>query len=528
MNKKLLFVDIKKRVELSGFLDTINSLDIEDYDIITLTPYSVYLCEFYKLEYKTFHSFITVEEFRDNVLSKINLFEKNLGEFYIGLMIDLIPIISFFEYEKQLLNIYEQNKNGSVLIRDNNSNNYNYTNKSSFLNILKFEKKIFIGENPLRLQANRTSKFKDLSLFFKKLIIKLFKMNISYDWINYLFFILFNRKFEKKYDSPNYEQVSKKTIENLIKEQIKSEYLQEKILKKLENFYIKNKSNTNNISYRHWNSDSAEFVNAYNEFSIFYQHGNYFYKNMIFKYSEIAPADLCFVFNDYTKKLFENLGAKKVFSVGSILFNKPIKERKKKYDFLYITQGHDYTGNLQYVDFPNSLHSFDGYELYQRHKSIIELFGTKFKDKKIIIRVHPTVLTNGVYVPFWELAESYTNITVDVSIPIHTLIEKSNFIISDYFTSEFINRELHYKRDILLFQGAPTPIPEETIEDMKKMFILVDTVEDLEEKVKNIEIITKDRPRYDNIIEYYSSKECDTKKVVTEILEKELNARINS
>jgi hypothetical protein len=254
----------------------------------------------------------------------------------------------------------------------------------------------------------------------------------------------------------------------------------------------------------------------------FFQHGSYLYKNIFIKYSEIELADINFVFNDYTKNLFEDLGAKKVHSVGSIIFNEPIKEKNNKYDFLYITQGHDYLGNLQYIDFPNSLHSFDGYELYQRHKDIIKLFGTKFKDKKIMIRVHPCVVTTGVYVPFWELAEPYSNITIDVSIPIHTLIEKSKYIISDYFTTEFINRELHYKKDIILFQGAPTPLPEETLEDMQKMFILVDTVDDLEDKVANIEGITKNRKRYDDIIEYYSSKKCDTKKVVTEILEKEL------
>ena len=84
---------------------------------------------------------------------------------------------------------------------------------------------------------------------------------------------------------------------------------------------------------------------------------------------------------------------------------------------------------------------------------------------------------------------------------------------------------MHYKRDIILFKGVPTPLPEKTIEDMKKMFILIDTLEDLKEKVANIEKIAKNRKRYDDIIEYYSSKKCDTKKVVTQILEKELNAR---
>jgi hypothetical protein len=261
-----------------------------------------------------------------------------------------------------------------------------------------------------------------------------------------------------------------------------------------------------------------------------YQHGSYLYhtknKELEDLYEvEIQNTSINLVFNDYTKKLLIDLGAKEVHCVGSILFNKKIKDINKDYDFLYITQGHDYIGNIQYVDFNDSMHTVDGYELYQRHKNIIKLFGTKFKDKEIMIRVHPAVVTTGVYVPFWELSEQYPNITIDVSIPIHTLIEQSKYIISDYFTTEFINRELHYKRDIILFQGAPTPLPEETVEDMKKMFILVDTVEDLEEKVKNIETITKNRPRYDDIIEYYASKKCDTKKVVTEILKEELNER---
>ena len=51
----------------------------------------------------------------------------------------------------------------------------------------------------------------------------------------------------------------------------------------------------------------------------------------------------------------------------------------------------------------------------------------------------------------------------------------------------------------------------------------VDTIDDLEDKVRNIETITKNRKRYDDIIEYYSSKKYDTKKLVLEILKKELN-----
>ena len=127
-----------------------------------------------------------------------------------------------------------------------------------------------------------------------------------------------------------------------------------------------------------------------------------------------------------------------------------------------------------------------------------------------------------LYVPFLELSEKYKNINIEFFVPIKKLISKSKYIISDYFSSEFINRELHYKRDIILFKSAPLMLPVETIKDMSKMFILVETVDDLAEKVKDIENITKDRLRYDDIIEYYSSTKCDTKKVVKEILEKNI------
>jgi len=60
---------------------------------------------------------------------------------------------------------------------------------------------------------------------------------------------------------------------------------------------------------------------------------------------------------------------------------------------------------------------------------------------------------------------------------------------------------------------------------MEKMFILVDDINELQEKIENIEEISKNRKRYDDIIEFYSSKNCDTKKVVNAILKKELNAR---
>ena len=259
---------------------------------------------------------------------------------------------------------------------------------------------------------------------------------------------------------------------------------------------------------------------------IFMQHGSYLHENIFLKYNEIYPADINFVFNDFTKRLFEKRGAKKVYSVGSLNINYPIIEKKRVYDFLYITYCSSYSHAGVYIGSESHLLSADGNNIFNRHKEIIELFGTKFKDKTICIKIQPGIFTGTImYVPFLELSKKFKNITIEFSIPLGALIEKSEIIISDYFSTEFINRELHYKRNIILFQGLPIPLPKEIIEDMEKMFILVETIEDLETKIINLEEITKNRKRYPDIIEYYSSKKCDTKKIVTNILKKELHGR---
>ncbi len=504
-----------------------NYEDIRNYENIfnenealALTPSSFYYLENKNILFKTFHDLLSTKQFKNISLAvyedtlKMNSENKYFKSYFINiskvicqlLMIDKIK--SYIETGKFKNIIYiTDRKIENSLTLENLDNNI-----SLLSNFIKFDKILYVQKNVIENKIDLIDKFKKyyIGQLSKKLYSKFSKKDLKYDWMEL-------NLSSKKVGVVKNNKSLKFTIDTSKMEYIKNINL---------SYLIQNNKSKISILLTFMENDIFnKVINLQNVSLYFFQHGSYLYKNIFIKYYEIEHAKINFVFNDYTKKIFEELGAKKVYSVGSILFNQPIKERKKEYDFLYIIQAHDYAGNFQYVDFPNSLHSFDGYELYQRHKSIIRLFGTKFKDIKIIIRVHPIVVTTGVYVPFWELAEPYPNITIDVSIPIHTLVEKCKYIISDYFTSEFINRELHYKRDIILFKGAPTPLPEETIEDMKKMFILVDTVEDLKEKIQNIEDITKNRQRYDDIIEYYSSRKCDTKKVVTEILEKELNAR---
>ena len=486
--------------------------------VLALTPSSFFYLEQKRIQYLSFHDLISRENFRELLLDFYDeMFKANKENIYVkSLFREIAQSISTLYFIEAIIDhIKTQKYDELYYITDKQQGNSLLSNHEYLLDkYIDFTQIMTIGFTEKR--QNITYSF---STIIEKIYRRIFFHNRNYDW-KYIPHTFIHKKI-----------FPKQTHIKIPIPQAKLKYLKYDEL----SFHLRDQNVTIKSLASSLNAEQCINLAEYKKQNYplyFFQHGSYFYHlyfknicNFNLKYFEIDPADINFVFNDYTKKIFENLNAKRVYSVGSILFNKPIKEKQKEYDYLYIIQGHDYLGNLQYVDFPNSLHSFDGYELYMRHKAIIELFGNKFKDKKILIRAHPAIMTIGLYVPLWELAEPYPNVTINASTTVHILIEKSKYIISDYFTSEFINREIHYKKDIILFHGAPTPLPEETIDDMKKMFILVETVNDLKETINSIDVIAHNRIRYDDIIEYYSSKKCDTKAIVTEILKNEFHGR---
>lgn len=512
----LVIVDL-----ISNNYDEINKYlhEFKNHHFLVLTPSSAYILEQACVNFITFHDIISVEEFRDKILKLYtdvineNQSLGNTDPFLIEAAQQLCQL-QFIETILEFLNV--QTFISTTYITDRPFTSETITTQNNYSNLLTFYK----FSNVIRIAQTKHNVISKLDILkkysflqiSKKIIAKAFKKTIkfTYDWSyiapksSNMILQAASARSTLKLPLNTFLFIPVDRIEIIIEAQ----------QTKMTNFL------TFLATTRYYQIKKSK--QHYPLF--FFQHGNYLYKNLFIKYGEIDPATINFVFNDYTKKLFQELGAKEVYSVGSILFNKKIKKCKKRYDYIYITQGHDYTGNLQYVDFPNSLHSFDGLELYQRHRSIIDFFG-KQNEIKILIRVHPTIITNGIYVPFWELASKYENITIDVATPVHTLIEQSKYVISDYFTSEFINREIHYQKDIILFHAAPTPLPKETIDDLEKMFILVKSVEDLKETITSIDNITHNRLRYDDIIEYYSSKKCNTKAIINKILKSDFYGR---
>jgi hypothetical protein len=545
MNKKLYLVDIRlkqKNLDLTLYIDN------ENYEIISLTPYSSFLLDELKYKYITYHNLISVEEFHDKVISKYKTYEVLFNKYrdlnYIFRIFAFVITQEEYIYHLKMYLLSKENFDIEYITDSNpisNPMNINYLFNSYIFNLdninihllSKINRKFYRKNNILNKYLLFKNKKNVIRKFVNRYITKK-TSSFAYDNIHLgdFFDLISPVTVINQIEKNSLDEILiilddtlKANVDNLFYEEFKI------ILNKFKhNLLIFNKDIIK-VSPFVYLSNNNVFLETLlyknnNISRIFMQHGCYLYSHFFLKYNEIDVADINFVFNEYTKNSFMQHKSTRIEVIESINFNYQIIEAEKQFDFLYITHCTTYGHSAVYIDGDESYYSADANDIYQRHKQIIQLFGTKFKDKKICIKIQPGIMTGTMfYVPFLELSKNYPNVTIEFSLPIQKLISESKYIISDYFSSDFINRELHYKRDIILFNSTPLILPEETIEDMKKMFILVNTVEDLEEKVKNIENITKDRPRYDDIIEYYSSKKCDTKKVVTEILEKEFNAR---
>jgi len=542
MYKKNYIVDIRlkqKKFDLSKYIDN------EDCNILSLTPYSTYLIDKLNKKFMTFHDIIPVEKFHNRVMAKYKEYEEIFDNYKdLGFIFrDFAFLITHQEYIEQLEKYLLEQKKQNIEIYYITDANYvrekkiDYLRESYLLNMENIDKhiivkqidKIFYRKNKIK---NNFSIIKNRNNILDKIIKKYINKEeyLTYD----------NQNFLETFNQQGIANINVQIDKNIMSELyvVFENYLNNRdeffnrqyliILNNIKSKLLSCNIQTLNIKPFTYLSDKKSFFKSliYKKndiLKVFTQHGCYLYNHIFLKYNEIYPADINLVLNKYTQQEFLKYKPNNVHIIESINFNYPIKELKKEYDFLYITHCATYTHNATYIDGKQSYYSMDAYNIYDRHKKIIELFGIKFKDKKICIKIQSGIIADTMlYVPFLELSEKYKNINIEFFVPIKKLISKSKYIISDYFSSEFINRELHYKRDIILFKSAPLMLPVETIKDMSKMFILVETVDDLAEKVKDIENITKDRLRYDDIIEYYSSTKCDTKKVVKEILEKNI------
>ena len=287
----------------------------DDSDVLALTPSGIYYLEHKNIVFKFFHDLVSTEEFRNITL---DIYEKTLcnnseNKYFKGYFRDVAQVISQLLIVDKIKSYIEDNTFKDVIyitdkILEDSLNLEKLVNTKSLLTyFIEFDSIIQIKRNIIE---NKVSLYKKLqrysfSKLLKKVFLKLSKKHLKYDWA------------ELSIVSSKIDMVS--DVEKIIflVDTSKTKYVKNI---KLEYSIQKSKSELSNLLTFMEKDIFNKIVNLSNKDFYFFQHGNYLYKNIFIKYSEIEHAKINFVFNDYTKKLFEDLGAKEVYSVGSIFF----------------------------------------------------------------------------------------------------------------------------------------------------------------------------------------------------------------
>tara|TARA_R110001583_G_scaffold169781_2_gene322990 strand:- start:6075 stop:7736 length:1662 start_codon:yes stop_codon:yes gene_type:complete len=529
MKKKFIIVDINRKKKSCS----IAKYGIEsNCEVLSLSAYSSYLLDASLIEYKTFHDYVLEEKYLSQILS---LYEEVLCLFenspsFCFLFYELSLLMTKFKYFECLRSIITEykDKGCEVCLFSDAKNNNSYLNNDSFFSSL-FDSCIFIGEDDSFFYGKNKIKsinsligYKNINKFFTKLIAPHDFEHYKYGNLNIKENIkksgVFKYKINEDMFTLKYHELTAQ-YENLMLQAEKifgsndtygsiyhdvvsiiSKAVPEKI--KFENNSIYP------FTYIHKEIDYQEILRHKVKGLpvVISQHGSYVDdKSLQLTFSEIFPADINLVCNKYTKEYFENQGAKSVHIVGNILFDSGVEEKKIKYDYLYLVYCSGYSSDagcvlgLEYVSPQNYS------DVFKRHQSVIKLFGEKYSNKTLCIKIKSSIVLGGAYVPFIELAKKYKNIHIEFIKPIEKLISESDRVISDYYSSNFISRDIHIKKDVILFNATPYSIPNNIKTDFEKMFTIIDGVSELDYVVSNIDDVSNSRVRDIKIIEKYSS-----------------------
>ncbi len=522
-SKTLIVIWLTKKCDLGDVQKALERFSNHQSFYLTASPFSQYLAE--KLELPSIpiskiFTPIEMKKLSSKCRSEIFTLLNSRKNYWQGFSYELGLILSLFVVNKTIQESINRIKGDSsgYLLHDHEETDLSFDN-------LKLNNSIFSSFNleeiivkPVSVKIKRKN-FTSLSL--SRFLMRIFfpKHDLRYDWFYYPT-IANSLKWSLKLKiAKNHHTHSTPCIINLLK--IFRTYFEECMTKEIEQLLYSH-------LYEIFNSDALEhrgfpkikcsvfgnridtISNYHNKsiggINIYYQHGSYLYNSYYLKNMEIYPANINIVFNNYTKELFHDLGAKNVISAGSKSHQYKIKRKSKfKYDYLYITQGHDYLGNLCYDDLEGSLRSVDGHMTYQRHKEIINMFGLRFSNMSICIKAHPLILKNGLYVPFWELAQSYPNIKIDTNTPCKNLIANSKNLIFDYFSSELTNRHLFDNFGVILLDGVSTLLPEHIKHDLNQIFYLCRSTKDLEDLVKSNGSFINPKKVTSNLLDHYIS-----------------------
>ncbi|KJY78452.1 hypothetical protein TW78_02550 [Vibrio coralliilyticus] len=527
---RIVFVDIRNKLVNEN---VISDIIFESDVVIPLTPYTVYVLEKNNINYTSLSDFKSNKDFVFDVISDYQTISDSFTKLNINKYQFLIRDIGKYVTFEHYLRIIESIKRDRHSIYITNVDDPNGLGKNTPLsNFTNFTSEIKLNSDEKFYQKNRAkiliSKIKRNNIF--KLLGKVFirKGKYLYDNASNIF------DYKKIVIGLNSNAISKFDFEKIIETLrfINFNHNLEKILNdEIGSLFVRHDKFSVYEPFVFLNGESmySRYL-AYIENKIptfFMQHGSNVNEDYFLKHNEIFPADVNLVFNEYTKELFESRGAKEVYCVGTNLYNNELISKKKKFDYVYITYCTKYSYSGFHVGSEHDIISPVSENIYNRHKDVIELFGRHFPNKKICIKMQPGVFTGQqLYIPLIEHANNFPNIEVVFDEPLHNLIEESLFIISDYFSSEFSNRNILKSKNIIMFTDMLKLSDEVVRNDLDKLLFLVDEFEHLKKIIEDFDLgIQRTNPNdLESIINRYSSAGLDTKNEVYKLIKSKLDS----
>lgn len=529
MKKKFVIVDINRKKKLNP----IANVDIDsNCEVLSLSVYSNYLLDASLIEYRNFHDYVSEKQYLSDV---IELYDEILELFvdspsFCFLFYELSLLVTkykYFECLKSIMEDYKVKGYEVCLVSDARySVSYlkNEQTLSSLLDLSSFiddDDEFFYRKNKLKFSC---------SLFGYKNVKKLFSKTFTPSDFNFYKYgnlkikknikkaCIFERELSEDRVFKNHKELTLQYEKLLVK--IEEKFGSNSVYSSISHdiFSIVSKSAPEKINFQsdvvypftyiHKEVDYQEILRHRVKGLpvVISQHGSYVDDySMQLKLSEINPADINLVCNEYTKEYFESQGAKSVHVVGNILFEPEVESKKLKYDCLYLIYCSGYSSDAGCVLGLEYLSPQNYSDLFKRHQAVIELFGEKYTEKTLCIKIKSSIMLSGAYVPFIELVKKYKNISIEFIEPIEKLISVSGCILSDYYSSNFITRDMHIKKDVILFSGIPCQFPVDIKNDLEKMFVFIENVSELDYVVSNMKDVFEKRVRDIDLIEKYSS-----------------------
>lgn len=499
----IVVVDIKTKLK-RNMLPRFNGNDTH----IALTPYSQHILKEQGIKYKTFHDMIGLDEYHSQVLGRIkkiersDFFIKSENKYYLRDVAKFICLEIYIEVIKEVLGSFECKYLRCSKLSVNNLDEYIDFDEVQFFSCVD---KLFYLEKKAKYV---------FSNIINKGLVKL-KSNIlpsrkffTYEAMQY--FSIF-----KHYCVNSLEGMPKINVDLylwMIEENIYNEKIREKAIDHLAdkgNVYIPRICTPFNYIDGYENYFRLQAYRKMNVPIVFFQHGSYVHEDYFLKYNEVLCSDRNVVFNRFTKEMFENYGAKDVIQLEAKYLSKPIKNKKKTFDYIYITHCSYYGSSGTYIssELPNG--SADAKNVFERHVDIIKLFGEKYPDKNICIKIQPGIHTGTMnYVPLSEIASKYTNVTIEAVKSLVELFSISEVVISDYYSTEFMNYNLISSKKIILFNDIFT-VDSSIIEEVSQFLTVLYNITELDCWIAAPEIFD-DKVDTNELIKKYTTEKVDS------------------